>query len=384
MESVKKYFLIFAAVTILTVIAERILFVTFPTYLIQKNFSATQIGLVFSIAGFFLIVGRSYIGKLSDIVGRKGIMSFGLVISSVVTAFYPTAQKLWSFIILKGFDETSTTLTDSVDTAIQADVFKKKIRAKILAKLGSIVPFARAIAAILGFTILTVLTINYSFYLAAFLTFVAFLVFFIFFKEKKKRADNNFKFSLNPFKYSKTFNIIVLIGFIQALTFNAAYFPGFFILAENYLKISPQNLFILLLISYVVSTFAVYSSGRWIDRFGRKKVALLGVFIFSLLEILYIFAGNVLQFLIVLVCISVAYYVWRVAYKTVLMDQTKTAGRGEQVGFYKTVEGLGTMIGPLISGLLIDNISIQAPFVFAGGIGMVFAIAIYFSRILRE
>lgn len=380
METVKRYFLIFAIVSLLTIIPERILFVVFPTYLIQKNFSATQIGLVFSLASVFLIIARTYIGKLSDITGRKGIMSIGLLISSVVTAFYPLAQKLYHFVILKGFQETSDTLTGSVETSLQADVFKKSIRAKIMARLGSLVPFARAIAMILGYAVLTLLTIQYSFYLAASLTFLAFLIFHIFFKEKRAVVNNQFKFSLNPFKYSKTFNILVLIGFIQALTFGAAYFPGFFILAENYLKISPQNLFILFLISYVISSIAVYSSGRWIDRFGRKKISLFGIFFFNLFALLYIFAKNMFQFLIVLVCISLVYYIWRVAYKTAIMDETKTKIRGEQLGFYKTVEGFGTMIGPLIGGLLIDNISIQAPFIFAGIIGMGFAVIIFFSR----
>lgn len=103
MKTVKKYFLIFAVVTALTVISERILFVVFPTYLIQKNFSATQIGLVFSIAGFFLILTRTYIRKISDIIGRKGIMSIGLFINSIATALYPAAEKLYNFVILKGF-----------------------------------------------------------------------------------------------------------------------------------------------------------------------------------------------------------------------------------------------------------------------------------------
>jgi MFS family permease len=383
MKDVKRYFLIFAFVIGLIAISERILFVVFPTYLIQRNFSATQIGLVFSIAGLFLIIARTYIGKLSDLIGRKGIMSIGLVASSIATAFYPLAQKLWHFILLKGFKETSDTLESSVETALQADVFKKNIRANIMAKLGSILPFARAIAMTLGFVILTWLSIEYSFYLSALFIFIAFLVFFIFFKEKKT-GRRKFKYSLSPFKYPKIFNVLILIGFIQALTFNVAYFPGFFILAENYLMISPQMLFILFLISYLISSLFVYPSGKWIDRFGRKNMALFGIFFFNLLILCYIFVENVFHFLIVLVFISVVYYIWRVAYKTAVMDQTRMKDRGEKLGFYKSVEGFGTMLGPLIGGLLIDNVSIQAPFIFAGVVGIGFAAVIFFSRILHQ
>ncbi len=384
METVKKYFLIFASVIFFTEIADRIMFVVFPTYLIQRNFSATQIGLVFSIAGLFLIIARSYIGKLSDIFGRKGIMSLGLLISSIATFLYPFAQKIYHFILLRGLKDSSETFVASVETAIHADVFKKKIRAKIMGRLGSVIPLGRAISALLGFSVLTWLTIEYSFYLSGLLILLAFLVFFYFFKEKKEVADRSFRISLNPRKYSKVFNILVLIAFMQNLTFSMAYLPGFFILAENYLKISPSMLFVIFFVAYAISTVVVYPSGKIIDKIGRKKVAIIGVFLFNLLAFMYPFTQNIFQFALVLTLISITFYTWRVAFKTALMDETKPRIRGEQIGYYKTIDGIGMLIGPAIGGFLIDAMSIQAPFIFAGIIGMLFATTIYFSRILHQ
>ncbi len=383
MGSVKKYLLIFALVILFTEMADRILFVVFPTYLIQRNFSATQIGLVFSIAGFFLIIARSYIGKLSDIFGRKGIMSLGLLINSITTFLYPFAQNIYHFIFLRGLKDSSETFAGSVETAIHADVFKRKIRARIMGKLGSVMPLGRAIATLLGFSVLTWLTIEYSFYLSGLLMLFAFLSFYLFFKEKRVKAVRSFRLSLNPRKYSKVFNVLVLIAFMQNLTFSMAYLPGFFILAENYLKISPSMLFVILFIAYSLSTIAVYPSGKIIDRIGRKNTTIIGVFLFNMLALMYALTKNIFQFALVLTLISLAYYIWRVAFKTALMDETKPKIRGEQIGYYKTVEGIGMLVGPVVGGFLIDAISIQAPFIFAGIIGISFAISIYFSRILH-
>lgn len=384
MKSVKKYFLIFALVIFFTEIADRILFVVFPTYLIQRNFSATQIGLVFSIAGFFLIVARSFIGKLSDIFGRKGIMSLGLLISSIAIFLFPFARNIYHFIFIRGLKDSSETFVASVETAIHADIFKKKIRAKIMGKLGSVMPLGRAVSALLGFSILTWFTIEYSFYLSGLLILLAFFIFFIFFNEKKKIKDGSFRILLNPRKYSKAFNVLVSIAFIQNLTFGMAYLPGLFILAENYLKISPSTLFLLFFIAYTISTVVVYPSGRVVDNLGRKKATIIGVFLFNLLVFMYPFTQNIFQFALVFTLVSIVFYSWRVAFKTAIMDETKSKIRGEQIGYYKTVDGIGILLGPLIGGFLIDSISIQAPFILAGIVGMLFATTIYFSRILHQ
>jgi len=55
----------------LTTIVERILFIVFPNYLIFKEFSSFQIGIIISMASFILIVSRLFIGKFSDVIGRK-------------------------------------------------------------------------------------------------------------------------------------------------------------------------------------------------------------------------------------------------------------------------------------------------------------------------
>jgi MFS family permease len=49
------------------------------------------------------------------------------------------------------------------------------------------------------------------------------------------------------------------------------------------------------------------------------------------------------------------------------MDASSPKERGAQLGFVQTMQGIGDVAGPLAGGLLIDAVSIQAPF-FAGSI----------------
>ncbi|NIO43953.1 MAG: MFS transporter [Candidatus Aenigmarchaeota archaeon] len=366
---VKKAFWIFAILTILDQIDDRIIFVILPFFLLAEEFSASQIGIIFSVASVILLMSRIFIGKLSDVWGRKKILSSGLLIKSASISLFPFLGSIHEFGIVKGLREIGDTLGESVHDALQADVFKKKTRAKILAKLGTILPLSRALAAIIGFLIVTYLSLYHGFFIAAGIAFLSFLVFTIFFKEEKpKKVKRSFKFSMRA--YSKKFKLIAIIGFLIAVNFSVAYFPGFFILAQN-IGISEGLLFILLFLDYIISSLFAWWSGKWIDKFGREKTVALGAFLFSFFILLYPFSSSVVQFFLILVIVSIGFYIYRIAFKTILMDATIFKYRGEQMGFAKTLQGIGDMIGPALGGFLIDSISLASAFYFAGFIGLI-------------
>lgn len=368
MGKIEKLILLFCFIALTTNAAERLLFVAFPYYLIDKNFSAMQIGVVFSVASLFLVFSRIFFGKISDKYGRKFIMSSGLFLSSLAMFLYPFAQKLIQFISLKSVEEISSTLVNSVKTAIHADVFSKKIRARAMSRITSSIRIGRLVGMIIGLFVVTFISLRFSFFFASVFTFLAFLSFSLFYKEKRRKYQK-IKIKLRK-RYSPTFLSLVFISFILSITFTMAHYPAFFILAKNYLFISPQLLYLLLIVTYVGSAIAAWKGSKVIKNIGIKKVIYLGLVIFSLLTILYPFSRNVMDFLIVMLSISAVYAVWYIAFKVALMNETRLEVRGEQIGLYSMIEASGNMIGPLIGGFLIDTISIAAPFIVSGIVGV--------------
>lgn len=379
---VKKAFYVLAIVTIFSLIAERLLFVLFPSYLIQKEFSATQIGIVFSLASFVLVISRFFIGEISDYIGRKDIMSLGLFLQSLSTLLFPLASRIYEYAFIKGLKDLAKTLESSVKGAIKADTFKKKRRARFLGKLESMVPLGRLIATPIGFFVVS-FSIIYGFYTAAGALFLAFLVFTLFFESDKIKRREKIKINFKPSKYSKKFKALVMTGFFQSLVYGIAYLPAFFILAEKVLEIETSFLFALFFVSYSLSTLLVYPSGRWIDKIGRVNVTCFGVLLFSSGIFFYTLVGNWLEFLVVLCFISASFYLWRVAYKTSLYDSTIKKIRGEQIGFYKMSTGIGGIIAPLVGGFLIDAVSLNSAFLTSSFLGF-FTFLFIFIRIKRN
>jgi len=365
---------IFIFTTLFVAVNDRLLFVIFPTFLIEKNFSATEIGLIFSFGAFMLVVLRTVIGRLSDRYGRKKVLSLSLLISSMTTAVYPYASRLYEFATIKSAEEISRTLKESVDESIQADAFPRKSRPEYLIKMGKAFPISRAIAAVLGIIITTYLSLVYGFYIAAISMFIAFLVFAVFYREEKS-AKKKTMGKISPLAYGRKFNTIAVVGFITALVFGLMYFPAFFILAERVLGLKANDLFVFLLISYIVSAALIHFVEKRKKNFGTKSIMIGILIFFALFSFLYAFS-NMFLFVVALMGIAVSYYFWRIAFKTMKMDIAKPVTRGEQLGFAKTLEGIGDILGPFIGGLLIDIFSIQTPFILGSLLYILVAIII--------
>lgn len=362
----RKAMRIFIFLTIFTMISDRLLFVIFPTYLIDKNFSATEIGIIFSFGALFLVMLRTFIGRLSDKYGRKNVLSLGLLISSVTTSIYPFISKLYQFAIVKGLQEVGITLKESVEDSIQADAFPKNERPRYLITLGKVFPLSRALAALVGIIVTTYLSLIYGFYIAAISMFIAFLVFFIFYKEDKIKTKSKAKDKkFNPLKYPNKVIFIALVGFLTSLVYGILYAPAFFILGEKTLGIAPNIIFLLLLMSYIVSTVFIHAAEKKAKNFGKKPVLVAATIFFAIFSFLYA-ASNIILFSLALLGIAITFYFWRISYKTIAMDSATPSERGEQLGFVKTMQGIGNILGPLAGGILIDAYSIQMPFIVGG------------------
>ena len=367
--NVKKAFWMFSLLALLAMISDRIIFVILPYYLLDKGISGLNFGLVFSLAAALVIIlPRIFIGKLSDIFGRKKIYSFGLLIESLSISFYPFLSNMYELGMIKGIKDFADTVEDSVEDAIMADTFNKKIRADYVARIGTFIPFGRAIATIIGFLIVTYFSLILGFYVASAVVFIEFLIFMFIFKEPLKKVKKTFKLSIKD--YSLRLKIIGIIGFLIAVNFGMSYYPAFFQLARN-LGITEGILFVLLFFVYIISSIFTWKSKDWTDKIGRTNMVIITTLVLSIFSILYAFSSNIIQFFLVMIGVSVSFYIYRVAFKTVLMDAALVKVRGEEIGFGKTLQGLGDVIGPALGGFLIDFVSLPSAFIFSGIFGLV-------------
>lgn len=128
-------------------------------------------------------------------------------------------------------------------------------------------------------------------------------------------------------------------------------------------------------VGYMVSAFALAQlivspiAGKWVDRFGRKPMIIIGLLIFSISEFLF-GIGETVELLFVsriLGGVSAAFIMPAVT--AFIADITTTSTRPKALGYMSAAISTGFIIGPGIGGFLAE-ISTRLPFFFAAGFGL--------------
>ncbi|WP_019393576.1 multidrug efflux MFS transporter NorA [Priestia filamentosa] len=141
------------------------------------------------------------------------------------------------------------------------------------------------------------------------------------------------------------------------------------------------------IVGYMVAAFALTQlvvspiSGRWVDKFGRKKMIIIGLIIFSLSEFLF-GIGQQVEVLFVsrmLGGVSAAFIMPGVT--AFIADITTLNTRAKALGYMSAAISTGFIVGPGVGGFLAE-IGTRLPFFFAAGLALV---ATVFSLVaLRE
>ncbi|MDR0271283.1 MFS transporter [Paenibacillus sp.] len=138
---------------------------------------------------------------------------------------------------------------------------------------------------------------------------------------------------------------------------------------------------------YLVAVFAFSQllispfAGRWVDRYGRKKMIIIGLFLFGLSELVFGIGTNVwiLYLARVLGGISAAFTMpSATAY---VADITSLEERPKAMGYVSAAISTGFIIGPGVGGFIAEY-GIRVPFYFAAVIALIACVASIF--ILKE
>ncbi|MGG4265843.1 MFS transporter [Peribacillus simplex] len=138
---------------------------------------------------------------------------------------------------------------------------------------------------------------------------------------------------------------------------------------------------------YLVAVFAVSQlvmspfAGRWVDRYGRKKVIIIGLFLFGVSELIFGVGTNVSVLYIsrILGGVSAAFIMPGVT--AYVADITSVKERPKAMGYISAAISLGFIIGPGIGGFIAEY-GIRLPFFLAAAIAFFACLSSIF--ILKE
>ncbi len=151
-----------------------------------------------------------------------------------------------------------------------------------------------------------------------------------------------------------SFLIVVLPLYIASKSVSGAVFG----LSETFITGLILGLFGL------VTSFSQPFAGRLSDKFGKRRLfVLLGLALFTLANFSYSFAHSYALMMVIRGVQGIAAAFTITASLALVSELSKNRNRGRNMGIYNSFRLIGFGIGPLASGLLVENGPYQIPFV---------------------
>lgn len=347
--------------------------VILPLYFRSLELDMTRLNSIFVVFEFALLFTMAFIGKISDIVGRKNVVAFSLLVHSVVSYFNVAATKIYEFAILRAIRSVATVSDNIIAPAYIADIFKDGRGIKI-GFLNAFRHSGLAFGGITGGILFGLFGFQQAFYITSAVTFVTFLFSAFMMKEPlKEMAQANLKSKLSKDLLKIAFvSIIIWIG-VRAIM--PTLFP---IYISEVFHQSPH--IVGLIIGIGTFGFALFNiiGGRLIEFLGVKNTTLVGNLFYALASLLLFFANDVITASILFVIVMSFFGVSNTAFATWSVLLSRGHKRAQDIGTYRMIAGLGTIPGLMISGVIADVFGFKEVFLFAG---IVFLIAVVSIKI---
>ena len=336
-----------------------------PAYLKTFGAAGQVLGFLIAIIAFAQFIFSPLAGNLSDRIGRKKLIVFGLVMTGIAQIGFALAGHLvelflWRFLTGVG----SAFIMPSV-MAYAADITTLEERGKAMGLIGAAISVGFMIGPGIGGALSNV-NIHFPFYFAGGAAIVTAILSVIFLPKTAltvaaaSEASNNIVKEIMR-SVKKPYFIMLVIVFI--FSFGISNFQATLSIYLTYkFDYSPNDIAILMTIGGFAGVIiqGVLLS-RLFKRFGELRIVLWSLVVAAISFILMIFVSGYFIIMLVATIFQIATTLIRPAINTLV---SKSAGneQGYAAGMNTAYMSLGNVIGPALAGTLVDW-KLDSPFV---------------------
>jgi MFS family permease len=314
-------------------------------------------------------------GAIADRFGRKWVMAFSLIFCAVSWYLFRLAGTLPVFALLMALNGATTPLYRLASDAMIADLIptENRIDAYSILRMGNNIGVAFG-PAIGGFT--AAISYNISFAITGAGLLICGLLIVIFSIETMPRYVPSQSPKQRPFQgYKDALKDRHLLGFLGSLTFNRMCSAILWMLlavhAKNNFNISESMYgFIPTTNAVMVILFQIFVT-RWVKKRNAGYSMTLGALFYAIAVFGVAFGQGFWGFWLCMVIATIGEMILlptSTNYVSALAPEDK---RARYMSLYTITWGVGTGLGPLIGGILSDQISPTATWIGAGVIGLI-------------
>ncbi|MCK9298977.1 MAG: MFS transporter [Methanoculleus sp.] len=342
-----------------------------PIY--AENLGATGIwlGIIFSAFALSRSIFMPIIGRISDRRGRKWIILIGMFIYAVMSLSYIIADSVYSLTVVRFVHGIASAMVVPIAMAYIADFAEKGKEGSRMGNFSISMFLGLGTGPLLGGFLNDAFGMDSVFYAMAAFSALATLLVAVSLPEAKRS-----KFTVpdvEPTPMREIFELptmrgVLVFSFISALGRGGmmVFIPIF----APLIAISASEVGIVLSVNTFLMALLQVPMGRLTDTGNKVALIVAGSTITAIALAIIPTSGSFWPLLAATSLIGVGGAVQQPAIMALTVDAGRTIGMGTSMGAYNTVFGIGMIIAPLLGGVFMDFVGIDAVFYVAGGISL--------------
>ncbi|MDN7012502.1 MFS transporter [Methanoculleus sp. FWC-SCC3] len=342
-----------------------------PIY--AENLGATGIwlGIIFSAFALSRSVFMPVIGRISDRRGRKWIILIGMFAYAILSLAYIIADSVYSLTAVRFAHGLASAMVVPIAMAYVADLSEKGREGSHMGNFSISMFLGMGMGPLLGGFLNDAFGLDSVFYVMAALSAFATILVAISLPEAKRSTFTVPEGKTVLMREILTFPVmrgVMVFAFISALGRGGmmVFIPVF----GPLIAISPTEVGIVLSANTFLMALLQVPMGRITD-IGNKVVLIVTGSAITALAIAAIpFSGSFGPLLAITSLVGIGGAIQQPAIMALTVDAGRTIGMGTSMGAYNTVFGLGMIIAPLMGGVFMDYVGIDAVFYVGGAISL--------------
>ena len=325
-------------------------------------------GMMSSLFALVQFAASPIVGQVSDRFGRKPMLVWGLLVFGLAEFLFAIGNQLWMFDLSRAVDGLSAAMFVPTSMALAADITSTADRAKVIGWLSAAFSGGLILGPGIG-GILAGISYKAPFWVAGILAIISTIVAAVFLpKDADEQLDEDAEarpprqgvFAAIKKMASPTMTVLFLMILISA--FGLAGFESIYSLYVNQVHhFTLSTIAGVLTVNGILSLFLqVFLFDRMVIWIGETGIIRWGFILSVIGTIFVIYDHSQWQVFIATLVVYVSFDMLRPAITTLLTKMSKE-NQGLLNGINMSLTSVGNVVGPLLSGALLD-INYQYPY----------------------
>lgn len=354
-----------------------------PLYAKDLGASGTMLGIIFSSFALTMAIANPIAGRISDRVGYKLIIVLGLGIHIFVALSYVIATNPTHLIIIRLTEGILSAMVWTVAMAYVGAVAPRDQEGSYMGIYNTWLLLGMGVGPFIGGLLTDIYNIHMPFYaMAGFLTLAFFLVLFLLPGKKDssgkshKKEDRISEHPIKDISRSSLMKGILAFAFIIAL--GESGLMTFLPLITWREHIPTTQIGILSSVVMLCAGVLQTPFGYLANKYNKVFLVVIGILLVSV-DLAYIpLCSSFWSFFILSVIGGIGAAIANPAATAMIIRGSKGLGLGFALGVYNFVFGLGMVIGPVFSGLIMDHFGLDEIFYASAGLFILSACVFYY------